>query len=209
MKVFLALASTFLISGTLARSSGNAGSEVLVQDEDTEKGQLVFQNNCLMCHSSELVHGQRLTKLQWEAEITKMVGWGAPVSSDEQPDLLAFLTGEFGPEVPKSPPKVISVADISRRTVEASQTSPFSLRNDLARFDRGAGLYSTHCASCHGADGRGGPVGTNLVERRVLTDLVDYREVVRAGRNKMPGFSNALKPDDEEDILRWLTGLPR
>jgi mono/diheme cytochrome c family protein len=69
---------------------------------------------------------------------------------------------------------------------------------------RGASLYATHCGTCHGAEARGGDLGTCLVEKPVLLRPADYAEVVRKGRRRMPGFAAALKPEQEADILAWL-----
>ena len=65
-------------------------------------------------------------------------------------------------------------------------------------------LYAAHCATCHGAEARGGDLGTCLVEKRVLLRPADYHEVVRKGRRRMPGFAAALKPEQETDLLAWL-----
>ncbi len=53
---------------------------------------------CLNCHSADLVVQQHLTDKQWASEITKMVGWGAPVAEKDREALAAYLVANFGPE---------------------------------------------------------------------------------------------------------------
>lgn len=81
---------------------------------------------------------------------------------------------------------------------------PPSLGGDGAR---GAALYASHCATCHGPDARGGDLGTCLVEKPVLLRPAEYAEIVRDGLRRMPGFAAALKPEQEADILAWLRTL--
>ena len=40
-----------------------------------------FKSSCLACHGEDVIQQQRLTSAQWDAEINKMVGWGAKVPS--------------------------------------------------------------------------------------------------------------------------------
>src|ERR1043166_7926422 len=65
-------------------------------------------------------------------------------------------------------------------------------------------LYTANCATCHGKDGRGGDVGTNLVQNQILLRPADYNKILRDGRHRMPGFQKALSPAQEADILAWL-----
>ena len=65
-------------------------------------------------------------------------------------------------------------------------------------------LYVQHCATCHGPDARGGDLGTCLVEKPVLLKPASFAEVVSKGLRRMPGFTAALKPENEADILAWL-----
>jgi hypothetical protein len=51
---------------------------------------------CLGCHESDIVAGQRLTRPQWEREVDKMVRWGANVKPDDRTELLDFLVKHFG-----------------------------------------------------------------------------------------------------------------
>jgi DMSO/TMAO reductase YedYZ molybdopterin-dependent catalytic subunit len=56
-----------------------------------------FKNACLTCHDDDVVRQQRLTRAQWEAEMNKMVGWGARVSDADRRELLDYLFSTYGP----------------------------------------------------------------------------------------------------------------
>jgi mono/diheme cytochrome c family protein len=78
---------------------------------------------------------------------------------------------------------------------------------------RGAGVYTRACASCHGADGRGGPHAASIVDAAYL-DLVSDRSLrttILVGRPDMgaphwridvPG--TPLSPADVADVVAWL-----
>jgi mono/diheme cytochrome c family protein len=173
------------------------------QDDAEERelrGRKSYENNCLMCHAAPLVEGQRLTPAQWKTELTKMIGWGAPVQKDEESALLDYLDRHFGADLPPVAPVRLTVTGgerlIARRADEAN-APPGDTR-------RGAPLYAQHCASCHGPDGRGGEGGTNLVDRPTLDRPDLSRAVIREGRNRMPGFRAVLDRQGESDVLAWL-----
>ena len=56
-----------------------------------------FGSACVVCHESDIIQQQRLTRAQWDREINKMTGWGASVAPEERNDFLNFLAGRFGP----------------------------------------------------------------------------------------------------------------
>lgn len=59
-----------------------------------------YKSSCLACHDEDVIQQQRLTRTQWDAEINKMVGWGAKVSDQERSALLDYLAGRYGPRKP-------------------------------------------------------------------------------------------------------------
>ena len=55
---------------------------------------------------------------------------------------------------------------------------------DPAVLERGQGLYSVHCASCHGSEARGGETGPNLLRSPVILEDQDGElllPIVRVG----------------------------
>jgi hypothetical protein len=60
------------------------------------KGKAVVESRCYACHSSDILLQQRLTEKQWTATVEKMTRWGAAVTDDEKPVVIAYLTKHFG-----------------------------------------------------------------------------------------------------------------
>jgi mono/diheme cytochrome c family protein len=188
-----------------------AAPRARLDDRDDEElqerlalGRQSFQDNCLMCHGEELVAGQRLTAKQWAAELDKMIGWGAPVPADQKTVLLDYLNSRYSDKTPVQPPDRISLAE-AFALLRPEPAAPGAEVGDAARGGR---LYAAHCATCHGADARGGDLGTNLVARPVLFRAAEFAEVVRKGRRRMPGFALTLTPSQEADIRAWLIQQP-
>jgi hypothetical protein len=56
-----------------------------------------LESSCLACHDEDVMRQQRLTRAQWDAEINKMVGWGAKVTDQDRSALLDYLIERYGP----------------------------------------------------------------------------------------------------------------
>lgn len=71
----------------------------------------------------------------------------------------------------------------------------------------GEGLYTTHCASCHGGDAKSGSAGENLVEEVGEED--EFFNVVVAGKDNgaMPAFGDELSDQEIADIMAWVATL--
>lgn len=52
----------------------------------------VFNQSCLICHGDDVIRQQRLTRAQWDREITRMTNWGARVDAEDRDALLDFLS---------------------------------------------------------------------------------------------------------------------
>lgn len=68
----------------------------------------------------------------------------------------------------------------------------------------GAELYSSNCATCHGATGQGsvGPRLADVVVGR-YPDAADEIAVVASGRNSMPSFSGRLSADEIREVVEY------
>ncbi len=158
----------------------------------------VVRENCLMCHSAAMIETQRLTPAQWKAEVEKMVGWGAPLPVEEQPKVAAHLASRYGPSLPNKP---LVFANLNMFPSVDSMSKIEPLRGHAVR---GAVLYARNCANCHGTNGQGAELGTNLVEKPALLDLKGFEQVVRDGRGRMPGFASTFQASEAREILDWL-----
>jgi DMSO/TMAO reductase YedYZ molybdopterin-dependent catalytic subunit len=56
-----------------------------------------YSSTCLGCHEEDVIRQQRLTRAQWDREITKMTNWGAPVKPENRDSILNYLVQQFGP----------------------------------------------------------------------------------------------------------------
>ncbi|MBW7850995.1 MAG: cytochrome c [Rhodospirillales bacterium] len=89
-------------------------------------------------------------------------------------------------------------------------------------LSRGAELYRSNCASCHGLDGRGtGEAGKALMPppaniaataRMPMGDNFLYWSIAEGGvafDTAMPAFRDALQPEEIWSVITWLrAGLP-
>ncbi len=84
-------------------------------------------------------------------------------------------------------------------------------------IDNGKALFQTHCAVCHGPQGRGdGPAAAGLNPRpadlmqsaRMLRDGV-VAGVITDGRGAMPSFKAALNPSQIWDLTNFVKSLGR
>jgi DMSO/TMAO reductase YedYZ molybdopterin-dependent catalytic subunit len=56
-----------------------------------------MQTACSVCHGDDVIRQQRLTRAQWDRELTKMTGWGAKVDPGDRDAILDYLFRNFGP----------------------------------------------------------------------------------------------------------------
>jgi mono/diheme cytochrome c family protein len=177
-------------------------------DDDEERAyqrlvaQRLVKENCLICHSQELIETQRLTEKQWKAEVDKMVGWGAPLDTGQQAALVGYLSAEYPVD---AAPARLSV-EAPTALLDAGAAVHQADEGRAGDPARGSVLYARDCANCHGADGQGAELGPNVVEKPVLYRRGDYDEVVRQGRGRMPGFAPVLDGAGQRDVLAWLRG---
>jgi sulfite oxidase len=57
---------------------------------------VAFTSSCVVCHEDDVVRQQRLTRAQWDAEINKMMAWGAKVRDEDRQTLLDYLVRSYG-----------------------------------------------------------------------------------------------------------------
>jgi hypothetical protein len=60
-----------------------------------------LRNSCQICHSPDMWYTQRLSKATWQAEVTKMMGFGAPIPPADKAHVVAYLAKYLGPTVPR------------------------------------------------------------------------------------------------------------
>ena len=86
-----------------------------------------------------------------------------------------------------------------------------AVSNDTA-VGRGHAVYDRYgCAMCHGADGKGGKMGTRdfaSAEVKAETDaqLID---IISKGKGKMPSYTGKLKDTEIKDLVTYIRGLAK
>ena len=56
-----------------------------------------YKAACFGCHDDHMMRQQRLTRAQWDREVTKMTGWGAAVKPEQRDGLLDYLSAHYKP----------------------------------------------------------------------------------------------------------------
>lgn len=74
-----------------------------------------------------------------------------------------------------------------------------------------AATYKAKCAMCHGADGKGGKMGTRDfasadVKAESDAQLVD---IVTKGKGKMPSYGGKLKDSEIKDLVGYIRTLAK
>lgn len=100
------------------------------------------------------------------------------------------------------------VASCDGSSVETSSTSTDS--GTSVNAPDGAALYSTHCATCHGLDGKLGKSGSKDLTQTTL-QFLDIKKTIETGTiGGMPRFKGILKDDAEIDaVVQYVLLLKR
>src|SRR3954470_4364493 len=91
-----------------ATSAGRAAGDEPDREHRHETARALVRDNCLICHSEELLSSQKLTHAQWKAEVEKMVGWGTPLSAEQVAPVVDFLAEAYADSTPARPPARIT-----------------------------------------------------------------------------------------------------
>lgn len=161
----------------------------------------LVENNCLACHSAEMVAQQRLTRAQWDAAVKKMRKWGSPLEEENEAALVEGLAVALGQEAPRYDPALVWPGD-AEAAVMPTPDGAFAGGDSR----HGAALFTASCAACHGAEGRGGTIGVDLVDRPRLYRAQEWAGIVRAGKGRMPAFE-ALSDPEVAALLAYLRGV--
>ncbi len=189
--------------------AGGAQLVALEREPDPVRGALIFMSACVGCHG---VHGQGgigavlnnrslldttsndalFSSIYAGVPMTQMQPWGrnfgGPYNHQDVYDLVAYIR-QWEPTAPQ---------------VTAPVPDAF----------RGAQLFATACATCHGPNGQGGSArAINVAARLQQNDDQWYRDVIAYGRpgRGMPTWGTVLSPEQITDLVAliaaWRQGL--
>ena len=71
-----------------------------------------------------------------------------------------------------------------------------------------AGIYTTRCARCHGAD-RSGNNGPALLPERLTQDSSAYEAIISNGSGPMPSFGSRLSADEIGALVEFILSDPQ
>src|SRR6478672_2720146 len=87
----------------------------------------------------------------------------------------------------------------------------FAVGSTQAVAQDAAATYKAKCAMCHGADGKGGKMGTRdfaSAEVKAETDA-QLTDIITKGKGKMPAYSGKLKDTEIKDLVTYVRGLAK
>jgi len=110
---------------------------------------------------------------------------------------------------------VLITACQSGKTVnKANSNATPTVASTPDEFAAATVCYEKNCKLCHGANGEGGPVkledGTKLKVPSLREGHAlhhpdsDYTKQIMKGGDGMPAFGEKLKPDDVNDLIRFI-----
>ena len=87
-----------------------------------------------------------------------------------------------------------------------------ALCSSSAMAQDAAGTFKAKCAMCHGADGKGGKMGTRdfaSAEVKAETDA-QLTEIITKGKPpKMPAYGGKLKDTEIKDLVAYIRSLAK
>jgi mono/diheme cytochrome c family protein len=171
-------------------------------DERESRGRAIYNEQCVSCHGAQgeggigpALNNKTVLKNTLDSVFysvvrsgvpnTQMPAWsvdfGGPLTDEDVRDVVAFMRA-WEPTAPEVQP-VVFVPDASR----------------------GALLFSSTCAICHGENGSGSDKAPRINDSQRLASLEDdwYRGVIRNGRpaKGMPTWGTVLAPNQTEDLI--------
>src|SRR6478609_8844221 len=88
----------------------------------------------------------------------------------------------------------------------------FAVGSTQAVAQDAAATYKAKCAMCHGADGKGGKMGTRdfaSAEVKAETDAQLTDIITKGKAPKMPAYGEKLKPEEIKDLVTYIRTLAK
>jgi cytochrome c oxidase cbb3-type subunit 3 len=161
------------------------------------------QRICSACHPAQIVLGRGMTREQWGAIVSNMISRGAKGSDEEFAQVVDYLANNLPPAKAGRAPAGNAKVPRPRSLIDQAGPNNKQVVDDEAAA-RGQVTYKADCASCHGAQARGG-TGPDLV--RSLVTLHDrYGNVIGPflAKGHPAGQSAALSPTQIVDLSHFL-----
>ena len=60
------------------------------------EGRALVEGNCLICHGAALIQQQHKDSAGWAKTVKQMRTWGSPLTEQDEPSLIDYLTKSYG-----------------------------------------------------------------------------------------------------------------
>jgi cytochrome c oxidase cbb3-type subunit 3 len=225
-RAFLLAASLLTVTTLAVKACGTREPPVdsqVIRPSGIMDFNLLYAKNCAGCHGPEGKGGAAISLadpvyliIADDATIARIAANGVPGTS-----MPAFAQHAGGMLVDDQINVIVKgirawARPGALRNVDALRDAPPPyVAQNPGDPKRGAAAYGVYCASCHGAEGKGGKAGS-IVDAAYLALVSDQnlRTTVIAGRPDMgapdwrgnvPG--KAMSPEEVSDVVSWLAAL--
>lgn len=178
---------------------------------------VLFNQNCQGCHGAEGRNGPAMMlsdpvylALVDDDTLRSVISKGRPGTA-----MSAFAQDEGGMLTNEQVNAIIrGIRERwSKPNALGGETAPPYAAKSAGDVAHGQRVYGTFCASCHGADGNGGPKAGSIVDHAYLSLITDQglRTIVITGRpdfnapdwrNNVPG--HPMSDQEITDVVAWL-----
>jgi mono/diheme cytochrome c family protein len=223
MRIRLAFAVAAIL--TLAGCDGLPGRpsvrEEVVRPEQVLNFDTLYKQICSGCHGADGKGGASIAlrdpvylAIADDATIRKVAAGGVPGTQ-----MIPFAQSKGGMltddqiGVLVQGIRAVARADVPRADVPRDGLPPYATQSP-GDPQRGAAVYATFCARCHGPNGQGGKGGSSIADGAYLSLVSDQylRTIVIAGRPELgaPDWrgdvtGRAMSAAEISDVIAWLT----
>jgi len=213
-----AFLTPLLVAAACMRMPGRPGEDSqVVRPEALTAFEPLYGANCAGCHGEDGRHGAAAAladphylAIADDATIRRVVSNGVPGTA-----MPAFAQAAGGMLTPHQIDAIVAgMRERWARPAAVGVLTPGYSAPGEGDRKRGAAVYQTYCASCHGADGRGGEKAGSIVDGSFLALVSDQslRTMVIVGRPDLgaPDFrgnlpGRAMSSDEVSDVVAWLS----
>jgi len=212
-----AIAASLVLLAACDAAPGRPGkSSEAVAPNDVVDFRVLYGANCAGCHGEQGRGGAAIgladpvyLAIADDASIRKVIAEG--VAGTAMP---AFAQSAGGMLTDAQVDAITSgIRSWARPSALAGATPPPRVATSVGDPNRGRETYATYCASCHGAQGEGGPRGSAITNDSFLALVSDQglRTVIITGRadlgapdwrGNLPG--RPMSDQEVTDIVAWL-----